>query len=801
MSDRAVADRIKVLVVGDDIDRRHAVTRTLDATPGILVVGVVASGSDTLAAVARLRPDIVLIDLSIPLMDAVDCARRIKAGPHLPKVLLVTADEDAVLCERVTSVAIDGHVTRQRLEEGALAAIRATIGAPSLGALFGTPRAVMRSLADATRVLSASLDEADVFRRVATSGADLIGAPVAALWLADERARTLTLVAWSDEMSGHDWAPPALRYGTGGIGRVAEHRQVQDRADVITDDAFLLSESRQWADRHGLPSALMAPIVLGGELLAVLALFGTRPFEFGPDEHELLDAFTALAAATLATSRSHQEAVRDRDFHRSVAEHAAEAIIATDAAGRVTYINPRAEAMFECRAGRALGRDVKALAAHGEVDPAIVTAIETHLRQGVDVREQDLTIARHGGQLLDATISVRRLPGIGGEAGGCVFVVRDVTDIRATLRNLQQTERLSVMGLLVAGVAHELSNPLQIVTGYADLLLSNTGEQPRIADHAEQILRAANRCSRIVENFLSLARRRPQGWQAVAMNAVVQDALELVAYQLRLDGIDVRQDLAADLPEVWGDAHELHQVIVNLIVNARHALRRSPGTRLLRVSTRAAGGGTGVVVEVADSGPGVPPALRERIFEPFFTTAPSGEGTGLGLPLCHSIVAAHGGSLTLASASGAGATFLVELPGRLKAPSSDSATASTTSHVTGRRVLVVDDEQEVGALIAAFLGLDGHLAHVERDAEVALDRLAEMPFDAVLVDIHMPGMDGIEFYGRLEQVAPHLARRVVFVTGDTLSAGEFLVERGLTTLGKPFGREALRAALRRVLEG
>ena len=802
MPEPAVPDRVKVLVAGDDVDVRHSVAGMLDGAPGLWVVGLVGSGTDTVGAVARLRPDVVLVDLSTSVVDALETARRIKAGTHLPKVVMVTADDSADLRERASSVSIDGYVTRHQLTGGAIAALRAAIGDASLQALFATSRPTgVRSLAEVTRVMSSGLDEMDVFQRVAASAAELIGAPIAALWIADERSRSVSLAAWSDEAVGRDWSPATLPYGVGGIGWVASLRQVQDRSDAVADDSFLLPESREWAFRHALPSALVAPVVLGNELLAVLALFSARPFDFGVDEYELLDAFTALAAATMATSRAHQEALRDRDFHRAVAEFVSEAVVATDAEGRVTYMSPRAETMFECPAGRALGRDIRALAERGEVDTGIVERIEAHLRDTGDVSRQDFTIALHGGAILEATMAVRRLRGTRGEPSGCVFVVRDVTEARNTQRSLEQAERLSVMGLLVAGVAHELSNPLQVVTGYADLLRAEAAGRPHTVARAEQIHRAASRCSRIVENFLSLARRRPPGRQMVRLNTVVQDAIDLVAYQLRLDGIDVRQDLATDLPEVWGDAHELHQLIVNLIVNARHAMRRDTGPRQLRLATRAVARGSRVIVEVADSGPGVPAALRDRIFEPFFTTAPPGEGTGLGLPLCQSIALAHGGTVSLAPTSGAGATFVVELPARPATPSADRAATSPAEKTPRQRVLVVDDEDAVGSLIGTFLEMDGHVAEVERDAERALERLTHTPFDLVLIDIHMAGMDGIAFYQRLEQVAPHLARRVIFVTGDSLTPGAFVAERGLMTLNKPFRRADLRTAVRRVMEG
>ena len=226
---------------------------------------------------------------------------------------------------------------------------------------------------------------------------------------------------------------------------------------------------------------------------------------------------------------------------------------------------------------------------------------------------------------------------------------------------LVQTEKLATMGQLLAGVAHELNNPLSVVLGQAALLAEMTIDGP-MAARAAKICQAAERCARVVKNFLSLARQHPPERRFVQLNQIIQEAVELLAYPLRVDNVDVRLALAHDLPTLWADPHQLHQVMVNLIANAQQAMHETPQRRQLTLSTRFKPVSQRIMVAVADTGPGIPPELREQIFEPFFTTKPPGAGTGLGLSLCQGIVEGHEGTIHVESQPGQGAVFVVELP-------------------------------------------------------------------------------------------------------------------------------------------
>jgi PAS domain S-box-containing protein len=376
---------------------------------------------------------------------------------------------------------------------------------------------------------------------------------------------------------------------------------------------------------------------------------------------------------------------------------------------------------------------------------------------------------------------------------------RAAAAIQARLQaQLAQTEKLAAMGQLLAGVAHELNNPLAVVLGQSSLLASQL-ETGVPAERARKLGAAAERCARIVKNFLALARQQPPTRQAVLLNTVVREAIELLAYSLRVDGITPMLDLARDLPLLSADPHQLHQVIVNLVTNAHHAMRETVGPRTLTVSTRFDAASARVRLDVADTGPGIAPEVQARLFEPFFTTKPPGQGTGLGLSLCRGIVEEHGGEIRVESAPGRGAAFQVELPvTQVRAAATPTPSRSSPREC---RILVVDDEPTITSVLADMLGLDGHVVDTASTGRAALDRLRERSYDLILSDLRMPELDGPGFYREAEHRHPGVSRRFVFLTGDVLNdtLRRFLEETGVPSVSKPFTLAEIRQAIRQVL--
>lgn len=354
---------------------------------------------------------------------------------------------------------------------------------------------------------------------------------------------------------------------------------------------------------------------------------------------------------------------------------------------------------------------------------------------------------------------------------------------------LHQNEKMSALGSLLAGVAHELNNPLSVVVGHASLL-EEFAEEAAIRDRAVKIRTAADRCARIVRTFLAMARSKPRQRTMVRLNDTIDEALEIVAYGLRTADVEVVRRLAPDLPPIWADGDQLHQVFANLFVNAQQALQSVPPPRRLTIT--GAYDATAVWVEVADNGPGVPADLANRVFEPFFTTKPQGVGTGVGLSVCHGIVAAHGGEIRLEPSRGQGAAFTVHLP-RTAAEAEDSVAERPARDRRRARILVVDDEPEVGQMLLDILERDGHQVDQAHSGREALARLADGEVDLILSDLRMPDLDGPALYRALAAQRPDLVPRLVFLTGDTLGGDMtgFLTESGARVLEKPLDPASL----------
>ena len=334
---------------------------------------------------------------------------------------------------------------------------------------------------------------------------------------------------------------------------------------------------------------------------------------------------------------------------------------------------------------------------------------------------------------------------------------------------LHQSEKLSALGELLAGVSHELNNPLSVLVGQAQLLKETVADR-EVMHRAEKINEAADRCARIVKSFLSMARQEPIASQPTDINDVIVSALEVTAYGLRASDINVELELASELPPVMLDSDQFRQVVTNLLVNAQHALEQTQHERTLTITTRENPGEGTVALLVADNGPGISSDLQKRIFEPLFTTKEVGRGTGIGLALCNRIVGTHGGSIRVESGLGEGAAFIVNLPAANRRTEAESNVGVRSADNSGVRVLLIDDEPSVADVIAEILKSDGHNVQIVHSGEEALKALAKADYDVLLCDLRMPNLDGPGLYRRLLAERPELVERMGFLTGDTLGA-------------------------------
>jgi two-component system NtrC family sensor kinase len=286
----------------------------------------------------------------------------------------------------------------------------------------------------------------------------------------------------------------------------------------------------------------------------------------------------------------------------------------------------------------------------------------------------------------------------------------------------------------------------------------------------------------------------------VVVNEVVSAAIDLLAYGLRNDNIEVTLDLIDFLPAVSGDPQQLERVVINLVSNAQYALRARPVPRRLALHSSVDAAGDRVVLRISDNGGGIPPEIRSRIFDPFFTTKPTGEGTGLGLALCHGIITAHSGTIAVSSEPDAGTTFVISLPIDTKVSAAAEVLKAPSSTPT-LRILVVDDNPEVAAAFSDILSAQGHKVDIAASSRGALPLIGSGEYAIILTDMRMPDLDGPALYREVMTRYPQIESSFLFATGDTFSADtrRFLKESGAVVLGKPCTYEDVENAVEQVM--
>lgn len=375
---------------------------------------------------------------------------------------------------------------------------------------------------------------------------------------------------------------------------------------------------------------------------------------------------------------------------------------------------------------------------------------------------------------------------------------RAYDDLRRTQAQLLQSEKMSAIGQLIAGVAHELNNPLTAILGYAQLLESEALEE-RCMDFVRKLLKQAQRTHRLVQNLLSFARQRTPQKIPVDIRRVVDDTLALREYDFKRGNIAVQREIADELPAVTADPHQLEQVFLNIINNAVDAMLEMERGGALFVRVYAENGA--VCVEFRDTGPGI--ADPKRIFDPFYTTKPVGKGTGLGLSICYGIVKEHGGEIEARNATEGGAALLVRLPAGGKPEPLRAPTPSPTRQlVLQGRLLLVEDEEAVLEFEREVLAGAGAEVVAVSDPQKARSLLNGGGFDALILNGSMPnGWGTLEIHAWLAEHSSPMLRRLLF-TFSTLD-GEtqtFLERNRISYLVKPFDVADLIATTRKLLE-
>jgi two-component system NtrC family sensor kinase len=707
--------------------------------------------------------------------------------------------------------------------------------------LYAAARARLRDLEQLHRAGQALVTRAegtDIIDSIARHGVAIAQADASILFRLDGDTLRAVTCCGLTHLRADDLTMPL---GRGASGLAVQERRPISTPDVRTDPLLRLPPdvSRQ-LDREGLTGVLAVPLFAQrNEVFGALSVLYRHRRTFDDADVELLAAFGTQASVALESVRAFDrlalKATHDaalQEFGQHLLEAVDEREVVHEAVALAQrLLRPDGVALLLARPGGALRVAARAGFPDRRSDGAGVDpALDALAASALSGRE---LVERHGGS--DASLAMPL--GIDGEPMGALVVssriaqrfsdeekrvltsvahqtavaldkMRLYGELKDNLRRLQETQaqliqadKLKALGTLLSGMAHELNNPISTIQLSVQLLKRVERVTGSIAHRVELIDTACRRASRIIRDLLVFARRQPPERGLVNVNDVVQSTLALQAPELQLNHIRVATALEPT-PAISADANQLQQVFLNLFSNAIHAMRGAHGGGVLTVRSRRQG--AEIAIEVEDTGPGIPPKDMGRIFDPFFTTKATGVGTGLGLSLAIGIIETHGGRLGVENVAGAGARFTVCLPAGTEASPRASAAQTTIAPATATAaadVLLVEDETSLRRALGDAVRELGYQVVEAATGREALARLRERTYDLVMLDLRLPDLDGQAVWQRALADDPQLAARVVFMTGDIMSAGteRFLEQTGRPFLMKPFTVEQLGRVIGEVL--
>jgi two-component system NtrC family sensor kinase len=536
-------------------------------------------------------------------------------------------------------------------------------------------------------------------------------------------------------------------------------------------------------------SGAAAPLRAHGFTMGVIGVAERQGGSFSTEDLWLLSTVATHVAVALANSRFFEIIRRAKEEWETAFNALTEGIAVVDGAGRVRRANGALARMLDVPPQTLIGQPFwETVIGASDSTADLVAAIQRGEHPAPQVL-QSATIHR--------TLRLTAAPVVEGGTPATVVLVEDVTEQQQLEAQLIQNDKLAAVGQLVSGVAHELNNPLTSIAGLSEFLLEQPGQRTGDREHLRVIHEQAERAGRIVQNLLTFARKGAPETTLIDLNEVVSRTALLIAYELKLRGIELEQRLSERPVVVKGDRHELQQVLLNLLTNAVQAVENLTLQAPRRIGVETAVQGTQAMLSVRDSGPGVPSHLATQLFTPFFTTKEPGRGTGLGLSISYRIIESHGGLLSYAPLSAGGSEFRVTLPaveGTAVAPASPTAAPQPAGRRGSPRViLVVDDDPGVQRMLTALFAQDGHRVDTATNGEQALRLVREKNYDVVIADRRVTAGARRLFADALLEERPQLARRLLV----TLSATDpevldALRRRSLRVVAKPFNLRDLR---------
>lgn len=647
------------------------------------------------------------------------------------------------------------------------------------------------------------------------------GFRMAWIGIMDEEARAVRPVSWFGRGAERYLGAVKISYdespsGSGPAGLSVRENRYRVSGDIAADPA--MGPWRDACAAMGYRSSASFPLSVGGRPVGLFAFYSSSTGWFGEEEVTLLDGLAHNLSHAIEAfegegrRRRAEEQVRESEERfRAIFDQVAVGVAETSLEGRWLRVNRRLCDIMGYTREEMLGTTYMAMTHPDDVARSVDQTRRLAAGEFPTYAMEKRYIRKDGSPIWCA-VAVSLVRGAAGEPRYTIAVINDITEQKRLQEHLLHARKIETVGRLAGGVAHDFNNYLTLILNYALSAARSLPPDSPVQEDMAEIVKGVEKSIRLTRQLLAFSRRQVIVPKVIALNEVVEDIGGMVRHLVGGD-IEFSTDLAPDLGLVKADSGAIEQVIVNLVVNARDAMPRG-GKLVIRTANAVLDGeyarnhvdvapGEYVMLAVSDSGGGMSGDVKSRIFEPFFTTKGAGEGTGLGLPTVHGIVAQHGGHIEVSSEPGSGAVFRIYLP-RFRAAGADAAAGGAPAGAPrgSETVLVVENDLHLLRVTSRMLRECGYRVIEAFEADDGL-RLAEEHKDEIgliLADVAMPGMGGVELAARAGKSLPGV--KILFMSGypERIIALGGKPGRGVGILSKPFTPAALARKVREALD-
>lgn len=657
------------------------------------------------------------------------------------------------------------------------------------------------ALHEVNKIILQSLDMEGIIRRIVVEGRRLVKTQQCHLFLLDDRQRRL--VGSASTQDGLKIQEVEIAFAESSVAvRALQQNRVIAVEDIPRTDPFnaVVMDAMNWR------AAIFAPLIAKEMTIGVLA-FSDESAEraFTQEETSRAEALAHQAAIALENARLFQVVSRSQKEWETTFDAMQDCVSVHDTSGKIIRANVALAKRMKTTPPKMIGRLCSEI--YNPAQMSFNPCRHLEALQSENLLVEELEISAMGGTF---QISVSPWYDKNNRLAGAIHVAKDISNEKLLRQQLIQSEKLSAIGELISGIAHELNNPLTGVMGYSQLLQLRKDLDERARDSLLKINNLALRCQKIVQNLLSFARKQKPERTLSNVNDMLERTVELRSYELAVNNIEIVRDLDRNLPMTIADSHQLQQVFLNILTNAEQAMLQAHRRGRLEIRSRTDLANNNIIVEFSDDGPGIPESQLSKIFDPFFTTKEVGKGTGLGLSLSYGLIKEHGGNIYAISKPGDGATFVIELPIIKKVvddvtifPKLMPQALQFDALIRDKRVLIVDDEKYILDFFIEIFKMYPMQVDTAVDGMAAMKMLTHDDYDIIITDYKMPLMSGRELFHWIKEKKPQLAKRIVFVTGDTVSSEtrRFFESNSNLYLAKPFKIEEVKEVIQQTLEG